>query len=301
MRGHWQHGAKGVIRERFFVTVRLIALDIDGTLLDSDRQLRPRVREAIAAAQRQGIVVTLATGRRYRGTAGVAAEAGIAAPLVLNNGNLVYDEANGHALFHQPLALRTTRLAISIMHDRGFAPVLYRHAETGPDVFYDRVTDDTWFWQWEPGTAEQVPNLLQAVAPAPDKLLVHDRRERIDELAQTLKQLLPGQWRSYVTDGAAPDYAVLELFHGACSKAAGLRRLARHLGIQRREVLAIGDHYNDVEMLAWAGHGVAMANAPPEVQRHARLLTRSNDEDGVAAAIERLALAGETLPAGSRL
>lgn len=283
------------------MTVRLIALDIDGTLLDSAGQLRPRVRQAIAAAQAQGIVVTLATGRRYRGTVGIAADIGIEAPLVLNNGNLIYDVAAGSPLYHQPLAVRTTRLAISIMHDRGFAPVLYRHVETGPDVFYDRVSDDTWFWRWEPGVAEQVPHLLQASTPAPDKILVHDRTERIGQLEAALAEALPGQWRAYKTGGAEDGYAILELFHGACSKAGGLRRLARHLGIGRREVLAIGDHFNDVEMLAWAGFGVAMANAPPDVQRHARLVTRSNDEDGVAEAIERLALAGGKFPAGTQL
>lgn len=283
------------------MTVRLIALDIDGTLLDSDRQVRPRVRRAIEAAQQNGIVVTLATGRRYRGTVGIAEDVGIEAPLVLNNGNLIFDVAAGQDLYHQPLALRTTRLAISIMHDRGFSPVLYRHVETGPDVFYDRPSDDTRFWQWEPGVAEQVPHLLQASAPAPDKILVHDERGRIQELEATLKEALPGHWRSYVTGGATDEYAILELFHGACSKAGGLRRLTRLLGIERRHVLAIGDHVNDVEMLAWAGLGVAMANAPPDVQRHARLLTRSNDDEGVAEAIERLALAGEKLPAGTQL
>lgn len=283
------------------MAIRLIALDIDGTLLDSARQLRPRVRQAIAAAHERGIVVTLATGRRYRMTAAVAAEAGIRAPLVLNNGNLIYDPATGERLFHQPLAVRTARVAVCILRDRQFSPVLYRHEETGPDVFYEQPSDDTWFWQWEPGTATQVSQLLQVCRPAPDKILVHDKRDRIAELQTELQQVLPGRWRAYTVGGATPEYGLLELFHGACSKAAALRRLARHLGIERRQVMAIGDDINDIEMLNWAGAGVAMANAPPEVKQHARWQTGSNDEDGVAEAIERIALAGEKWPAGAQL
>lgn len=272
------------------MSIRLIALDIDGTLLDSERKIRPRMRRAIAAAQERGIIVTLATGRRYRMTAPVAAEAGIVAPLILNNGNLVYEEANRKIWFRQPLAVRTARLAVSIMHDRGFAPVLYRHATDGPDIFYAERSDDTRFWDWPPGVAKQVPHLLHECNPAPDKILVHDKRERIARLEAELPDALPGRWRTYVTDGASAEYAMLELLHGAVSKASGLRRLARHYGLGRRQVLAIGDDWNDIEMLAWAGCGVAMAQAPPGVKRHARLVTGSNDDDGAAEAIEQLAL-----------
>lgn len=271
---------------------RLIALDVDGTILDSDGVLRPRVKRMIDRAQRAGIAVTLATGRRYRATAALAMELDIRAPLVLNNGALVCDREAREILYHRPLATRTARAAVRISRARGTAPVVYRHALDGPDMYYEALTADPWFVSWlkKPGVCARVDDLGGVLSPGPEKMVVFERLAVLDGVEQDWRAQLPGSFRIYRSldmDGQG----ALELLHGKCSKASGIRRVAAYLGIPRSQVLAIGDGENDIEMLAYAGLGVAMDNAPPAVKRAAEVVAASNDEDGVAQVLERYVVA----------
>lgn len=271
---------------------RLVALDIDGTVSDREGKIRPRVKEAVAAAQARGVIVTLATGRRFRAALPIAQDLNIQAPLVLNNGALVADPQRAEVLHYRPLAVNTARLALALLRERGTAPIAYRHTWEGPDVFYERESKDPWFREIEnrPGVARKLSNLLTAARPAPDKILVYEQSGVLSELTDHMQQVLPGRFRIYLqqySDG----HGVLELVHAACSKAAALRRMAQALGVPREEILAIGDNQNDLEMLRFAGKGVAMGNATAEIQAHADWVAPSLHEDGVAAALERFVLA----------
>lgn len=267
---------------------RLVALDIDGTIVDSKGKLSPRTKRAIAAARQGGALVCLATGRRHRATVDVARELELTAPLVLNNGALVCDVDAREVLFHRPLAARTARAAVRIAREHGTAPVVYRHAVQGPDVYYERLTADPWFVATlnRPDVVRRVDDLLEVIGPGPEKLVVFERLAVVDRIVADWRARLTGRYRTYKSPGM-DGQAALELLHGACSKWVAVRRVARRFGIRRSEVLAIGDGQNDVEMIAEAGLGVAMGNALDEVKAVADLIAPPNDDDGAAEILER--------------
>lgn len=270
---------------------KLIVLDMDGTLLDSRHQLRPRTQQAIAAAQAANVIVTVATGRRLRVTTPLAAAAGISAPLIVNNGNGIYDTDRNDFLFRQPLAEDVAERAVRLARVHQLPAIWYSHRASGPDMFCERPSADPWFLQLEGRSADLllVPDLLDAAPMPADKLVFHGTVAEIEQLAAAFAASLPGGWRTY--DGVDADgNATLELFDATCSKADGVRRLAAALGIDLAAVMTLGDGSNDMEMLQLAGLGVAMGNAPDSVKAVADYVTATNDEDGAARAIEQFVL-----------
>jgi hypothetical protein len=269
---------------------RLIALDVDGTLLDSAHRLSPRVRAAVRAARARGIHVALATGKLLRSAADLVAALDLAGPQITNNGATIMPAEGGAPLAFWPLEPRPLAAALAAI--RRADPTLGIAWYTPDDILTDAPPgplDDVLAAYHEP-PIHHVAALDARRLPAPAKLLVTGAPARLAALRAAVTPPLAGQARIITT---TPDF--LEFFSLRASKGIALEAVTARLGLRRDEVVAIGDGENDIALLDAAGTAVAMANAVPALRAHATATTASNDADGVALAIETL-LAGGALP-----
>lgn len=272
--------------------IKLIALDIDGTLLDPGGCITPRVRAAVHAAQRAGIVVALATARRYTGAKQVADALGLELPLIVYDGALIIHYPARTMLYSRPLSSHVAGQVVEIFLHHNIQPVVQ---------FCDRLLEEVWTGP----AARDHPEVVTYIAAAAGCLrrLPYERLRtgRVDPLRvvafaspEAIGRIVPEvsvlacAWNAL--DQGSFGCAELAVMHPGCSKASGVAALAALYAIPLAHVMAIGDNTNDVTMLQVAGWGVAMGQAPAVVQAAARALTTSNQEDGVAVAIERYAL-----------
>lgn len=260
------------------VRPRLVATDLDGTLLAPDETVTPRTRRALDRARRSGLPVLLVTGRPPRWMAEPVAETGVPGPVICANGAIVYDPAAGAILQHATLASAVAaRLVVGL---RAAAPGTTFACEMG--LAYGR----------EPGYAPlrlplpdrvRVGDALDLVAGPVTKLLVRHPGHAVEALATAAEALAGAD--AEVT-WSTPH--LVEIHGAGVTKASTLARWCAAAGIHRSEVVAFGDMPNDLAMLRWAGTGVAVANAHPDVLAAADAVTASNADDGVAAYLEAL-------------
>ncbi len=269
--------------------VRLIALDIDGTLLRSDKTISPRVREAVARARGRGVRLVLVTGRRCPSARRVAAGLGGRVPLVLHNGALVMDD--GEVLRCHSLAREAARTAVGVGRELGAEPVLHCGASGEGLLFVERTVRREGLVGYY---LERAASEVQAVASLEDVLAVEEplqvmfggTREEMDVLFAALARGLGASARIERTVYPANDRVLLDVIAPVVSKAEALAFLRERWEISSAETLAIGDNWNDREMLAASGLGFVMGNAEPGLLTLGLPVLPSNDEDGVAYAIE---------------
>jgi hypothetical protein len=274
--------------------IKLLSIDIDGTLLNPQRHITPRTRRAIQAAQEAGVVVTLATGRRYHNTAPIANELGIAIPLIICDGAVIMQHPQGQTLYTHPMTASTAQHAVNIMVQRQLQPIVHQinaqHVEetwTGPADF-DNVHLGPYIATY-PQNLHRMPHaMLCDGQPDPLRVVAFASEEEILALIPKI-DTLDCAW-DMVKRG---NYYCSELavMHPTCSKATGVQALAQQLHIDMEQVMALGDNTNDLAMLRAAGWGVAMGQATETIRAQAHAVTASNAEDGVAQAIERYILA----------
>jgi Cof subfamily protein (haloacid dehalogenase superfamily) len=269
--------------------IRLVALDIDGTLLRSDKALSPRTREALLRAQAAGTRLVLVTGRRYPSARRVAEELGDAVPLVLHNGALVVE--GGEVLRCRPLARVAARRAIALGRDAGAEPVLHCGVRGEGRLLVDRTARRDglvgYYLDRSRDDVIVVDDLLAAVdADDPIQVMFGGAPEEMDALDGRLTGALAGQARIERTVYPATGFVLLDVLDPAVGKADAVAFLQERWGIAAAQTLAIGDNWNDREMIARAGLGFVMGNAPPELLRLGLRALPTNDEDGVAMAIE---------------
>jgi Cof subfamily protein (haloacid dehalogenase superfamily) len=277
------------------MAIKLIALDIDGTLLNSRWEVSALNQAAIAAATWRGIEVALVTGRRYDFAMLVARQ--IASPLtmIVNNGAMVKG-ADGKTRVRHLLAKETAREVLQ----------LTREWRTGASVVFDREKTNQVMLEkidFEDGIRgmyyRRNREFLGESSPLEDCLAEEDPIQVMfsGEVAamREAEGLLRGvQWNGKfalaVTAYEDKDFSMIDVTHPKVTKGATLSEWAGVQGVAREEILAIGDNHNDLEMLNFAGTPVVMGNAVAELKGYGWHETHSNDEDGVAAAIERFAL-----------
>lgn len=272
-------------------TFRALFLDIDGTLIHASDHISPRVRKAIADAHERGCEVILCTGRQ-RFTAQHIAEQ--LEPhiryLVSANGATAFHLPSSEVLYRRlltiPLAVELARILVEV----GTEPYVYEDA-TGEGVEAARVLYHPDLpvgpWAYAP-RYRPYPAILEDLPFIPISVCAFGPPDRIRPLIPLLQERLPVEVR-IIQSGSHTTWGI-ELYPADVSKQLGLEQVAAHLGLQREETMAIGDHINDLEMLAWAGLGVAMGNAMLETIATANVVTGSVEEDGVAQAIERFVL-----------
>ena len=288
--------------QRTVPTIRLLALDVDGTLLDPHMQITPRVRAAIHAAQQVGVVVTLATARRYINTRPIADALGLEIPLVLCDGSLVIQHPTGIVLQTQSFPAAIAQQTVDLMVQHGIQPVVQHdivHETTHiaqEQIWTGPVALDT---EWVRPYLATFPNSIRRLPiehlctgqPDPLRVVAFASEERAYGLIPSVTEL-DCTWNAIRRGNYG--WAELAVLRKHCSKASGVSALARHLDIPMEQVMAIGDNMNDIEMLSQSGWGVAMGQAIESVLDIADAVTTSNAEDGVAVAIERYILNGSS-------
>lgn len=267
--------------------IDLIAIDMDGTLLDPDHLLTPRVLEAVAAARARGTRVVLATGRPFSGAQRYLHELGIRSDddhCICFNGTVVQTVATRQTLVEFPLALddylyceavaRELGVSFHAMDDDG---MFTANADISPYTVLDAYLTSS------PLRYRAVEDMDPGLRFR--KLMMIGPAEQLDAL---IPKLPAGMTQRYAVLKSAAYF--LEIFDRHAGKGPALQKLATHLGIPGERIMAIGDQENDLSMLGFAGISVAMGNAIPAVKAAAKYETASNREDGVALAIERFVL-----------
>jgi len=261
------------------LAIKLIALDLDGTILHEDMTISPRVQRTLRAAMAQGIYVTLASGRGYSSMRRWTRQLDITTPVISYQGAAITDVTTERAIYERtfPVALvpelrdfaRGRDLSLTLYQDN----CIYVENKREPDAFYEK-----WFGL----PFRVVPDLATAVTRSPVKFLIIGEGPDLDAVRPEMERCFGTRMqimRSYI-------YFLEGLPLGA-DKGSALAWLAERLGVRREETMALGDSGNDTAMVAWAGVGVAMGNATPEVKQVAQFVAPTIQEDGAAEAIER--------------
>lgn len=261
---------------------RLIAIDIDDTLLNDRIEVSSANRETLQKAMDLGVMVTIATGRMFRSALPVAEKLGIRIPIITYHGALIRDTVTKETLWERPVPLQLAQKVL----EEGYRVDLHMNVYVGDSLFVHRITPEgTGYAKLAEVDINPVGNLLDFLKQSPVKILFIADPDVLDRLNRELQDKFGPAL--YITK-SKPNY--LEFMHPKATKKAGLEALAQRYGIHREEIMAIGDSYNDIDMLEYAGMGVAMANAPEKIKEKADYITADNNQDGVAQAVRKFVL-----------
>jgi hypothetical protein len=264
--------------------IRLLAIDLDDTLLTDDMIITPRAKRAIQSARQQGVVVTIATGRMFESTLPYADELEIDVPLITFQGALVIMR-DGRVISHKPMEHDLSVEVLDFLLTSGCHVTVYIKEklyveEVSPfvDRYRRRIRIEL----------NEVPSLRTMMAESPagaTKFCLLAEKERIEEVIGIIHNRFGSRIQAVPSK---PTF--LEISRPDVGKGVSLAEMADDMGITREQVMAIGDSPNDQDMISYAGWGVVMANGLDSVKEAARWITASNNEEGVAIAIEHLVL-----------
>lgn len=261
----------------------LIAVDLDGTLLNQDKFISETTRKALIAAQQQGHKVVIATGRPYRASQMYYQELSLDTPVVNFNGAFVHHPLDkGWGVFHAPLKLDSALAVIDTCEAFQVKNII---VEVVDDVYlkhHDQYVADA-FQEGNPTL--RFGDLHHLLHDNPTSLLIHPQDYHVRRLRHALEQV-HAEIIEQRTWGAP--WNLIEIVKKGMNKAVGLKRIAESYNIPKERVIAFGDEDNDLEMIEYAGHGVAMGNAIDELKDIADSITQSNDEDGIASYLRKV-------------
>jgi hypothetical protein len=274
--------------------IRLIAIDIDGTLLDSRWQLPAANRDAIGAAVARGIEVALVTGRRFDFALPIANEIPCPLTMIVNNGAVTKSkDGTTHARNLLPCAT-ARRVLLDTTPWRSGAAVVFDRARENQVVWEFMDWDDPGrrsYFERNREFLAQVAPLESCLTEDPIQVMFTGPVAPLRQLAALLPQLpYAADFALAVTEYEDRNFSLVDVMRAGCSKGAALASWAAHRGLAREHVMAIGDNLNDLEMLQFAGTPVVMANSVPALLANGWHTTASHDSAGVAAAIAQFAL-----------
>lgn len=272
---------------------RLLALDIDGTLVNSRHELTDATREAVLRAKAAGLQVALATGRRYSRTLPLVEPLGLHLPLITASGALIKDPVGHRTLFRAEFAPGVLDKLLAIVAAAGFEPVLYTDSFAEGFDFYSRVADVAEpllgeFLRLNPGSARVWPELLTRPPAGVFAGFAMGDRPQMCALAADLEWALDPYLYVHVLRSPRYNGHMCEIAPHGVSKWSGVRQLAHQWGIADEEICAVGDDVNDIPMIVGAGLGVAMGNALDEVKAAADRIAPCHDSDGLVEVVNWL-------------
>jgi len=262
--------------------IRLVALDVDGTLLDSQHLLPHRVAAAVREARDRSIQVSLVTGKLFSSIVPLLTTLNLVGPQITCNGAAVFDAQTME--LREQWAMRPAEVNECVRSIHQFAPGLSIAYYT-PDAIYTDASPgflDIILSRYHEPALRHVER-IDSTIPPPVKLLLHDTPERLAYLRSCVEPLLGDHIRVVRT---SVDF--LEFMRLDSSKGHALEQVMKDLDIAASEVMAIGDGENDIPMIEVAGMGIAMGNAVPDLVARAQAQTTTNDADGVAVAFDHL-------------
>jgi hypothetical protein len=293
------------------MAIRLLALDLDGTLLNARGEVSERNRRAINAARERDVKVAIVTGRRFRDARPLALDLGLDdVPIISHNGALTKHAITLEVVEALMLSLESSREVLRIGREFKSDALVSDDAVGAGVLVFDNLSDDNaplrkyiaWARRIHGDEADHAVRRVESLEAYLDHAPVHIAYSGGCEMISVLKEAIDRELGSSVklltTMYPKLDFALLDILNPAASKGEGVAAAANELGFTREEVMACGDNFNDLEMLQFAGTSVLMANAQPEMNEllkdNVRVhITSSNEEDGVALAIEKFILESE--------
>lgn len=261
---------------------KLIAIDIDDTLINDDKEVTPATQQALEQAVAKGVVVTLATGRAYASAKNIARQTGLNVPIITYQGALIKNLLDENVLYERNLPVEAAHklLEYCLEHNLHLQTYvddkLYAREENQKLIDYTTLNGTKYYVE---------PDFAKMAAMPTPKMLIIDDPDYLDEITPVLRELLGDQ--VHITK-SKPNF--LEIMHHEGTKGHALKFLADHFGCDISQTIAIGDSWNDHEMIEAAGLGVAMGNAIPALKELADYVTASNNEDGVKQVIDKFVL-----------
>jgi Cof subfamily protein (haloacid dehalogenase superfamily) len=279
--------------------IRLLAIDIDGTLLDSRGRIPDAHRQALGEASARGVAIVLVTGRSFHFTKPIANLLRMPVTMIVNNGALVKNGEGATVL--RRLLPRDAALAVlagTRTFEDSVAIVFDRHDER--QIVFERMD---WthphrrgYYETNKAYIAAASPLVAAVTEDPVQVMFTGGVARMRALAAELRAMpIAHRFAVALTEYERRDFSLVDVNDAGCSKGSTLAQWAKTRGIARDEVMAVGDNLNDVEMLEFAGTAVVMGNASTAMQTRGFHLTASNDNDGLASAIHRFVLSARPI------
>lgn len=258
---------------------KMIAVDLDDTLLSDDLSISQINRQAISRAVSMGVKVTISTGRMFRSTLPYVEQLMLDVPVITYQGALIKNAVSKEVVLARPLPMDISFQIIEESRKHGVHLQVY----IGDDYFFDKPNGySQMYFDLSGIEGKAVKRLEEFLIENPLKILIMDSPETISYLTGHYADLFKGKAEITISKS---NY--LEFTNVNANKGSALEHLAQSFGIKREEVIAIGDGYNDISMIKYAGLGVAMSNAPEDVKRHADFITCSNEDNGVAYVIRK--------------
>ncbi len=278
--------------------IKLLALDIDGTLLTTHGELTPGNRVALERAASLGVRVMLLTGRRFGSARLLLQQLGLNLPLVSHNGALTKDVETLETLDFHPLDDGIARNIVCVGREAGVDMICCDDPHGLGTMVIEGVSSanralNGYLQRYREAVVE-VDDLLGYIDHPPVQMLFSGTCALMDEFAALLEREMDGRVRLFKTRYRSIDLTILDVLSLTASKGESLAAMARLHGIARDEIMAIGDNHNDLPMLDYAGTGVVMANADDELKAMNFAVTASNENDGVALAIEKFIFGRQT-------
>jgi Cof subfamily protein (haloacid dehalogenase superfamily) len=273
-------------------SIKLLATDIDGTLLNPQFEISDGDLTALRRAHDEGIEIVLVTGRRHTFALPIAQKLGFDLWLISSNG-AVTRSLSGET-FHRDLLPRETcrRLCQAMQEFRGHTVLTFDREDKGALVLEHLDAIGASIRRWLEKNMQYIEFVIPietALVADPVQAMFCGTMDRMRHALRTLETIgMNGDVTVLRTEYPARDLSMIDVLNTGCSKGHALERWAAHRGYKREQVMAVGDNHNDVEMLEFAGHPVIMGNACEELRARGWTVTRSNDACGVAAALENV-------------
>ncbi|HKX30327.1 MAG TPA: Cof-type HAD-IIB family hydrolase [Blastocatellia bacterium] len=280
------------------MAIKLLALDIDGTLLTPRGELSARNQAALHKARLAGVEVVLVTGRRFDSARLLLQDLRLELPVISHNGALSKDPLSLETFDLHSLEVEVAREIVLTARGAGIDMICCWDEPLGVGVMvFDYVSETNvllrrYLEKYRDSVVE-VADLIGYIDRPPIQIMFSGPCEPMDRFAEDLQSVMRERIQIFKTRYPAADLTILDALSVRASKGQSLAKFAGQRGIAREEVMAIGDNHNDLPMLQYAGLGVLMANAEEELKQMGFVMTSSNNEDGVAEAIEKFILQKE--------
>ncbi len=261
---------------------RMIAVDMDGTLLNNACEITPETASAVREAIERGVLFTISTGRPVQGVERYTRQLSLRAPVITYNGAMIVDSGTGEILYEQGLERKDAQKILALGRARGTTMCIWSRNRLYGCPLNARVYDYRKISDVEPLAFEEEETILQ---DGITKILWYDDADAVARFQQEMQE---EPFDSVTCCRSKPVF--LEFFNRRVSKALAMEKIGALYGIKQEEMIAVGDGENDLSMIEYAGLGVAMENASPSVREKAQYVTSSNEENGVAKVIRTFLL-----------